>query len=271
MFFTLSKILWFIVDPGNLFIIVLAAGAVLLWAGKARLGRWLVSLALLGALAVAVFPLGERMTGVLENRFTRPQPMPGNIAGIIVLGGVLNQFIADKRGAGAPKIASGRFAEFIRLARLYPDARLVFTGGSGSLRDPDIKEADFAEPLLKSWGLDTARVLFESRSRNTFENAQFSKALVRPKPQEKWIVITSAFHMPRTMGVFRRAGWNVVPDPVDYRTVGDEALWPPRFEFLGGMNSFSHAVHEWLGLSFYWLTGRTDAFIPAPRGQALTR
>jgi uncharacterized SAM-binding protein YcdF (DUF218 family) len=158
MFFTLSKILWLIADPGNLFIIVLTIGVLLLWVGKARAGRGLVSLALLGALLVAVFPIGKVMTGVLESRFQRPEPMPENISGIIVLGGVLNQFIAKKRGATAPNIAAGRFSEFIRLAGLYPDAKLVFTGGSGSLRNPEIKEAEFAAPLLKSWGLDIERV-----------------------------------------------------------------------------------------------------------------
>ena len=133
MFFTLSKVLWFIVDPGNLFIIVLTAGALLLWTSKARLGRGLVSLALLGALSVTVFPVGKTMMGMLENRFKRLEPMPENIFGIIVLGGVFNQFIAKKRGSAAPNFAPGRFAEFVRLAKLYPDARLVFTGGSGSL------------------------------------------------------------------------------------------------------------------------------------------
>lgn len=267
MFFTLSKILWFLVDPGNLFIIVLSIGVLLLWAGKARAGRGLVSLALLGALFVAVFPIGKTMTGMLENRFQRPEPLPDNITGIIVLGGVLNQFIAKKRGASAPRIAAGRFFEFIRLARLYPDARLVFTGGSGSLNSPDIKEAEFAAPLLKSWGLDIGRVTFEADSRNTFENAIFSKALIKPGPDDKWILITSAFHMPRAMGVFRSAGWNVLPAPVEYLTTGDERLFVPQFRFGAGINAFSHAVHEWLGLSFYWLTGRTDTLIPAPAGQ----
>ena len=267
MFFPMSKILWFLVDPGNLFVIVLSFGVVLLWAGKARAGRGLVSLALLGALLVAVFPIGKTLTGVLENRFQRPEPMPDSISGIIVLGGVLDQFIAKKRGATAPRIAAGRFSEFIRLAGLYPDAKLVFTGGSGSLKNPDIKEAEFAAPLLKSWGLDIRRVTFEADSRNTFENAIFSKALVKPGPDDKWILVTSAFHMPRAMGVFRSAGWNVTPAPVEYVTTGDEQLWPPQFQFRSGINAFSHAVHEWLGLSFYWLTGRTDTFIPAQADQ----
>ena len=267
MFFTLSKILWFLADPGNLFIIALSIGVLLLWAGKGRAGRGLVSLALMGALLVAVFPIGKIMTGVLENRFQRPDPMPDKITGIIVLGGVLNQFIAKKRGASAPRIATGRFSEFIRLAGLYPDAKLVFTGGSGSLSNPDIKEAEFAAPLLESWGLDIGRVTFEADSRNTFENAIFSKALVKPSPDDKWILITSAFHMPRAMGVFRAAGWNVLPAPVEYVTTGEERLFALQFSFRTGINAFSRAVHEWLGLSFYWLTGRTDTLIPAPAGQ----
>jgi uncharacterized SAM-binding protein YcdF (DUF218 family) len=264
MFFYLSKILWFVADPGNLFLMVLAIGAILLWTRKARFGRGLIAVALLFALVIAVFPVGVTMLAMLEERFAKPDPMPERVAGIIVLGGALNQFIAKMRGDTAVEIAGGRLAEFVRLARRYPDAKLVFTGGSGSLRDQSVKEADYARPILRSWGLDTARVTFENRSRNTFENAEFSKSLVRPQPGENWMVITSAFHMPRAIGVFRRAGWNVLPVPVDYQTAGDKSFWQLKFRFRSGMNTFARGVHEWLGLSFYWLTGRTDTLLPAP-------
>jgi len=269
MFFTLSKVLWFLVEPGNLFVIVLLAGVFLLWIGRVQLGRWLLSLALLVILLLTVFPVGTTMLSSLENRFERPEMMPEQVSGIIVLGGVLNQLIAKKRGSAAPKFASGRFAEFVNLAATYPEARLVFTGGSGSLRNQELKEADFAEPLLRAWGLDTSRVIFEKQSRNTFENAKLSRALVKPKSGERWILITSAFHMPRAVGVFRRTGWEVLPMPVEFQTAGDEGLWPPSFRFLSGLNSFSSAVHEWLGLSFYWLTGRIDTLIPAPKDNTL--
>ena len=105
--------------------------------------------------------------------------------------------------------------------------------------------------------------MFEDRSRNTHENAVFSHALAQPKPGETWVLITSAFHMPRAVGAFRRAGWTVVPYPVDYALEPDPPMsW--QMDFLGAMGTLRSAVHEWTGLAAYRLTGKTDALFPAP-------
>ena len=74
--------------------------------------------------------------------------------------------------------------------------------------------------MLERLGLAAGRVIYEERSRNTSENAEFSLAIARPQPGETWLLITSAFHMSRAVGSFRRAGWNVVPYPVDFRPMG---------------------------------------------------
>ena len=94
------------------------------------------------------------------------------------------------------------------LARLYPQAKLVFSGGSAALIFHKEKEADAAHKLWRELGVPESQMVFENQSRNTFENAVFTQALVHPKKGERWLLVTSALHMPRAMGVFRALGMN---------------------------------------------------------------
>ncbi len=263
MFFIVSKVAWFIVNPGNLLLIVLGLGGCLLWTRWRRAGRWLVSLAVLAGLAMATLPLGTRLYLPLENRFPVAADLPGRIDGIIALGGVVDQFVTVARGQVALTGAVERLTEFAALARRYPDARLVFSGGSGDLVRQGVKEADVLRPFFDVLGVDAERIQFENQSRNTYENAVATFGLIKPKPGERWILVTSAFHMPRAVGCFRRVGWPVIPYPVDFNFEGDETF-ELAFDFAGGINAFAGGVHEWLGLTFYWLTGKTDTFFPAP-------
>jgi uncharacterized SAM-binding protein YcdF (DUF218 family) len=108
------------------------------------------------------------------------------------------------------------------------------------------------------------RVIAEDRSRNTVENAEFSKALAKPQPGERWLLVTSAYHMPRAIGIFREAGFDVEPYPVDWRTSGSgDALRP--FPTVGdGLRRTDTAVREWVGLLVYWLMGMSSELFPAP-------
>ncbi len=105
---------------------------------------------------------------------------------------------------------------------------------------------------------------FEDKSRNTWENAIFTRDLVNPKPGDTWLLVTSAWHMPRAMGIFRKAGFKVTAYPVDYLTYGNSRdLHPPRLA-LDEMERLENALHEWIGLVAYRLTDKTDALFPAP-------
>ena len=105
----------------------------------------------------------------------------------------------------------------------------------------------------------------ERRSRNTAENAEFSKALVAPKAGERWLLVTSAFHMPRSIGLFRKAGFAVEPYPVDWRVGGRDDLFTlPELRRLTGWASVDVGVREWIGLVAYRLTGKIDEFLPGP-------
>jgi uncharacterized SAM-binding protein YcdF (DUF218 family) len=148
------------------------------------------------------------------------------------------------------------------LARRYPKARIVFSGGSGNLLGGPA-EADFVMPLFESFGIARERVTLERRSRNTAENARFSKELVQPGPGERWLLVTSAYHMPRAIGLFRRAGFAVEAYPVDWRTgAGDDAA--PFVALSAGLARTDAALREWVGLVAYKITGQSDEFWPGP-------
>jgi uncharacterized SAM-binding protein YcdF (DUF218 family) len=265
MFFTLSKVLWVVFHPGNVILVALCVGAVLLWTRWRRAGRWILTVTAVMSLFLAMAPLGTALWLALENRFPVARNMPAKVDGIIALGGVVDQFVTDARGQIALGGGIERLTEMAALSRRYPQARLIYSSGSGDLLRQDIKEADVIDPFLETLGLDPARVIRENQSRNTYENAVMAKDLVRPGADETWILITSAFHMPRAVGCFRRVGWRIVPYPVDFALRGDETL-SLRFSLTGGIGGLSGALHEWIGLAAYWLSDRTDAFFPAPDG-----
>ena len=265
--FTFSKIFIIFTDPGFVVPAVLAIGSVLLLTRWRRAGTWLMGLGIAVILVLSVFPVGGFMIAQLENRFPVVRQLPQPFTGIIVLGGTINQFMTHARGQPALTDGAERLTEFIALARAHPDARLVFTGGSGALTRQDIKEAEAARLFFAQMNLDTKRVVFESRSRNTFENAVYTKELVEPQPGERWVLVTSAMHMPRAVGVFRKAGWSITPYPVDYQT-----NWPVEyslgFHLTSGLATFQDGLREWMGLAAYRMMGRIDAFFPAASTRA---
>lgn len=270
MFFYLSKILWFLADPGNLLLIGLCVAAVLCFSGRGerigrwpRIGRWVMAVTAAFALTLSVLPVGQAMLQPLEDRFPIIRKLPAKVDGVIVLGGVLNELVTSSRGQISIGGGVGRVIELASIANQYPQAKIVFTGGSGKLLTQEIKEADLIGPLFESLGIRPGRVVFENRSRNTFENAVFSRQLVKPKPGETWILITSAFHMPRAVGSFRKSGWPVTAYPAAY-LLGADATLGLGFSLGGGLGAVSLGLHEWLGLVFYRLTGKTDAFFPGP-------
>ena len=236
---------------------------VLVWTRYTVLLKCWLTVLVVSALFFSVVPLGEFLLNKLENRFHRLVKLPEHIEGIIVLGGVIDQFITIDRGMTSINGASERLIEFASLARRYPEAKLVFTGGSGVLGRQGLKEASFVIPLLRRFGLNTDRLLLEDQSKNTAENALFSIQVANPSKDGIWLIITSAFHMPRAIGSFRKVGWIPLAYPVDFYTRKNQSM-KFGFNFRNGLNTLASSLHEWLGLTFYWLTGRTNEFFPRP-------
>jgi uncharacterized SAM-binding protein YcdF (DUF218 family) len=262
--FTLSKIFWLLASPDSLYLILLCTGAVLTFTRWRRAGvKLLVGMSVVGVV-VATVPFGTWLLIPLENRFPTVTALPDRVNGVVVLGGAVRQHITAARGQPALTGAAERMTEFVALARRYPSARLVFTGGSGSLFDQSLKETMVARALFTQLGLDVSRIVFEDRSRNTYENAVMTRELVAPKPGETWLLITSAMHMPRAHGAFAKAGWRVIPYPVDYQTTGIYD-WGFGFSLSSGLDGIAYAMHEWIGLVAYRAMGWTDAIFPTPQ------
>ncbi|WP_144299452.1 YdcF family protein [Elioraea rosea] len=260
--YVLSKVLWFVLRPGTFALILALIGLAAMWRGR-RWGRWPLLAGLGFFVMVIVTPIGQLMLIPLEERFSRPVEAPARVDGIVVLGGAVDQNLTEARGIPALNGAAERMTEAVALARRYPEARIVFTGGQGSLIHGGLTEADVARQLWTAMGLDPSRMTYESESRNTHQNAVLTYALVEPKPGETWLLVTSASHMPRSVGVFRHAGWQVVPWPVNYRTGRSlAALYDAPFpERIG---QFEGALREWVGLVAYWLMGRMETPFPGP-------
>ena len=261
MFFYASKLVWFLTAPSTFLTLAAVLGAVLLFTRFFRAGRVLVALAALGFVLFGSSPLPRLMIRTLEDRFPPPADLNQPVDGIIVLGGAL-----DYRRSQTRLTDSGvRMTTALALARRYPQARVVFTGGSDAilLRAP-VTEAEMAQGLFRDAALYDSRVTYEGQSRNTRENALFTADLVKPQPGERWLLVTSAFHMPRAVGTFRAVGWPVVAYPVDFRsddTVDD--LRPFRM-VSEGLRITDLTVREWIGLVAYRLSGYTDALLPSP-------
>lgn len=258
---SLPQLFWLAWRPTTLAVLLAALGLVLLLIGR-RAGAWpaLLGLGWLGA--VLATPLAAWLALPLEERFPRAPAPPARVDGVIVLGGAVERRLTLARGTPALNAAAERMTEAAALARRFPEARILFTGGSPGA--PTGKsEADVARDFFAGLGLDGARVLFEPRARNTWENALFSLPMARPRPGETWLLVTSAAHMPRAMGVFRRLGWQVVPWPVNFGTEPGAAGWadPP---FTARLRMAEGAAREYAGLLAYRIYGRTDVLFPAP-------
>ena len=268
MLFVLSKVLWALIDPGNLLLIAWLFGAGALFCPLSRLrraGRWTLAAAAVCALAIAVLPLGAAILKPLEERFAEVKAAQGEaVDGIVVLGGGIDASVSLTRHRGELNAAGDRVAAMVALALLHPEARIIYSGGSGSLLEPGFRGADGARLSVAMLGLDPNRIEFEAAARTTRENAILANALARPGPGEAWLLVTSAWHMPRAVGSFRAVGWSVTPFPVDYRTRpgGGPAL---RFDFSGGLAALSLGVKEWVGLLIYRVFGWSDALFPRPQ------
>lgn len=260
--FVLAKIAEGLAQPLNLLLLALLA-AVALWLGRCgRASRAMVVAATVALALIGILPWSDWLVAPLEHRFPPPSSLPEQIDGIVVLGGAINPVLSAERGQPSVNASAERLFAMVELGRRYPGAKLVYSGGTGSIARPEVKEAPIARDILNQIGFDTARVIFEDQSRNTWENATLSRALAQPRDGETWLLVTSAGHMPRAIGVFRAAGWPMVAYPVDYLTPGR----PQGFGggIAAGLGAIGFALHEWPGLAYYRWRGWCASWFPAP-------
>jgi uncharacterized SAM-binding protein YcdF (DUF218 family) len=264
MFFIFSKTLGFFAMPSNTLMVIGLLGLVVLCTRWRRLGSWLVVTSLVLIALVGYSPLGHVLVLPLEQRFPPWNPSQGPPDGIVVLGGAISPGISVARHAVALNDSAERITVTAELARRYPNARIIFSGGTSSLRFNAPLEAPIAVKELEALGVAHDRITAEEQSRDTIENAVFSRLIAQPKPGERWLLVTSAFHMPRAIAAFRAAGFPVEAYPVDWRTRGWYDATEPFTSLPGGLTMTDLALHEWVGLVVYRLTGRTSELFPAP-------
>lgn len=265
MLFWLNKLAWWLLSPETLLLLGLALGGLLAWRGRGRgrrLGGWLLAAAIGFAWAVALLPLDQWVLAPLERRFPPPRPLPERVDGVVVLGGGISMGLSGGSGRAELNSAGDRLIALIELAVRYPEATLVYSSGASVPGRPELTEAAFAGSLALAAGLPPGRVLLETGSRNTRENAVESFLLADPQPGERWLLATSAKHMPRAVGSFRAVGWPVEAWPVDFEA-RSEGSWL-HIDLEHRLRRLDHGVKEWMGLVGYRLFGWTDSLFPAP-------
>lgn len=264
MFFLASKVFWLLAQPLSVvFLLMLSAVLALFW-GRKRLAATALVLGLLVHGAVSFTNFGYLLMQPLEDRFAVPSPPPPSVDAIIMLGGATLEGPSAARQIAELNDAGDRMTTTLWLAQKYPSAKIFISGGRGLLTDEGEAEATTAERFFLGFGIDRELLVLEGGSRNTDENVSNTKALLGESADGAIVLVTSAFHMPRSVGIFEKAGISVIPWPTDYRTPGPEGLGFQIANPVQNVNVTTAAIKEWVGLLIYNWTGKTSALFPGP-------
>ena len=261
LFFYSSKIIWFLISPIHFYLYLLSICILLLFTRYRQNARKILCVMLLFMWVVALFPVGSWLYYPLETRFQHNPKLPKTLDGIIVLGGSISPSKSHYWQQLETNRHHERLTTFIQLAKNYPEAKLLFSGGSASIKDNQPTEAEFVRQYFIDSGISGSRLIIEDRARNTAENIQYSKKLLNPQPGENWVVITTAFHMPRSVGLFCQQNWSVIPYPVDHAS-NPETLFNVDLNLADHTGSLNGASREWVGLLAYFLTGKINQILP---------
>jgi uncharacterized SAM-binding protein YcdF (DUF218 family) len=271
-FFLLSKIGWLIAAPSNLVAVVLVIGPALWrWKRTAKFGRVTAVSAAGVFLTIVILPLGDWMIGGLERRFPPFEACKANagqpVAGILLLGGAVGVRTVSGRIEEDLGSSADRIWLAAELAGKFLDAPVLISGGQVFPREGARSEAEATADLLRDLGVARERIIVETTSRTTAENAAYASQMT--DREGYWLLVTSAFHMPRSMGAFRKAGVRVIAAPTDWMVDDDAPLL--TLNAVDRLGRFDLAVREYLGLLAYRLTGRTATLIPGPGSEANCR
>jgi uncharacterized SAM-binding protein YcdF (DUF218 family) len=254
LFFPISKLAWLALAPSHILVWMLIGTLVTVMAqGHQRGARWMAATTAALFILLGVAPLGQWLARPLENTYPPPTNPPAHVDGIVTLGGGLQTGLTLSRGGlPAAQGSMSRLVTTMAIARRYPEARVIFSGGAGPLADTIAAKLAFDQ-----MGLDPARLTLEAASRNTFENLDNTRRIVQPKPGETWVLATSALQMPRAMAVARSLGWTMTPWPTDYLTTPHQVVtdYLPQFNVASHLALVDQATHEWVGLLAYQLGG----------------
>lgn len=262
--FILAKLFWIVAQPLCLAFLMGTVG-ILALVMKRRATALVFGAAGLIILFVALFTsTGIYLVQDLEDRFPRPGQLSPDPACLIILGGGIDTEPGSTRGGYSLNDDGDRYIEAVRLARLYPAARIIMSGGDGSIDGGHVSEAEIIGRLFRDFGIDPERVTNDATSRDTYENAMHTKAILAESGLARCLLITSGFHMPRAVAIFRHLGIDVIPWVTDYRSTGSESL---RLDFRQPSRNaamLTVAMKEWIGMLAYYATGRLSSLYPMP-------
>ncbi|SCY95264.1 YdcF family protein [Microvirga guangxiensis] len=270
MFYYVSKIVWFFTTPSNFLLSLILLGlALALFRRLRKFGIGLSFAATILTIGLGLLPVSTYLMVPLEERFPPFKDDGRPVDGIILLGGSVDASDSVSRGQLVANESAERLLDTIQLAHRYPQARILISGGGGNVFGDGVGESPVIAEYMKSIGIDPNRILIEDRSRTTSENALYSREVAQPKDGERWLLVTSAWHMPRAVGVFEKVGFSVTAYPVDFRTGGGSNNFR-LFAFTSdGLRRLDVVAKEWIGLIGYYLTGRTNVLFPAPQSSAV--
>ncbi|PPR47952.1 MAG: hypothetical protein CFH19_00040 [Alphaproteobacteria bacterium MarineAlpha5_Bin9] len=257
MTFYLSKVLWGIINPFNILLFFIVLTFFLSFLKNKITYKFFFGVTLAIFILIAVLPTGKYLSYLLEKKYHTPPFLPDKIDGIIIISGATSPILSNEHNTIILNGAVERLIESIELMKKYNDAKIVFTGGSGSLKYKSLTHAKVAKDFFIQQNININRIIFEDKSRNTYENILFSKEIIQPLNHEKWIVVTSAFHMNRVINISEKLNWKLIPYPVDYRR-NKKFSWRPSFNFFGNIQSLESSSHEWVGLISYYFLGRSS-------------
>ena len=260
MSFYLSKILWLIVNPFNIFIFITLFTIFLYFINFRRLSLIIYLINFIFIALISFLPIGSYLTYIIEKEFHTNTKFPDQVDGILILGGATNPLLFKEFDQISLNGSAERLVESVMIIRKFEKAKVIFSGGSGIVNRSDLGHSQVAKLFYKKMGVDINKIFFEDKSRNTHENIIYSKKIAKPKKNENWLLITSAFHMKRALLIAEKNNWKFIPYAVDFKNIKEFKL-TPNLNLLSNLNSFQSGLHEWLGLVSYYLMGRTEKFL----------
>ena len=257
MSFYLSKILWLILNPFNIFIFVILLSIFLYFVKLRRLSLIIFLINFVFIALISFLPIGSYLIYNIEKEYHSYIKPPDQVDGILILGGATNPLLYNEYDQISLNGSSERLVESVFIIKKFDKAKVIFSGGSGIVNRPDFDHAQVAKSFYKKIGIKIDKIIFEDNSRNTYENIIYSKKIANPKINENWLLITSASHMKRAVLIADKNNWKLIPYAVDFKNIKDFKLIP-NLNLLTNLNTFQQGSYEWLSLVAYYFMGRTD-------------
>ena len=257
MTFFLSKFLWFLFNPFNCILFLFFLSLVFNFFKFLKFSKIILYFTFLLFFIAGALPTGSYLLYLLEKNYHNKVNLPEKVEGIIILSGATSPFLTKEYDQIALNGSVERLTESIHLIKKYPKAKVFFAGGTGSIQYPDLSHSYVAKKFYKSLGVNIQNIYFDNKSRNTYENIFLAKKKFNPNKDEKWVLVTSAFHLKRAISVGEKLGWEFIPYATDYK-LPKKFRWKLSFNFIKNLGRLQNSSHEWVGIISYYLMGRSS-------------